>query len=56
MLEYGALVILIYACMYGPIIAGVIAAFKMPGKWPKIIGAVIAIFTIVMTVVTFMQV
>lgn len=55
LLEYGALIIAIYACMFGPVIAGIIFAFKMHGVWPKIVGGLILLATIIIIVMSIVM-
>lgn len=55
LLEYGALIILIYACLFGPVIGGLIFMFKRPERWVKVVGVVILVTFIFMLVWTWME-
>lgn len=46
LLEYGALVIAIYAVLFGPIVGGLIWAFKQKKTWMSIVALVILAWTI----------
>lgn len=50
LLEYGALIIALYACMFGPVIAGLIFIFKIEKVWAKIVGVLIIIALILMAI------
>lgn len=55
MLEYGALIIVIYACMFGPVIAGLVMAFKSDKIWHKIVGGLIVIAIILLIIKLFIK-
>lgn len=54
LLEYGALIILIYACLFGPVIGGLVFMFKRPERWVKVVGVVILVTFIFMLVQIWM--
>ena len=55
LLEYGALIILIYACLFGPVISGLVFLFKRPERWAKVVGVVILVTFIFMLVRIWME-
>lgn len=54
MLESIALIVLIYAVLFGPIIGGAIAFFKAPGLKAKLFGVGLIVITVVLCVIAFL--
>ena len=52
LLEYGALIAVIYFIMFAPIVGGDIWMFNRPEKWMKIAGILTIIATILVIIVT----
>lgn len=52
LLEYGALIAVIYFIMFAPVVGGVIWMFNRPEKWMKIAGILVIIATVLMIIMT----
>ena len=53
LLEYGALVVVILAAMFGPVIGGIVWGFKQKKAWISILMLVIMAWTIFIVITSF---